>query len=107
MSAPKIIDQWDLLTEQARLNNNDAGIDKMLDLLESHKELMNWQNAEVLLDYIDLIEKPENLGYMKRTFALVSNFQADLNYRTLLRLAVLETMIEELENPTHHDTPGK
>lgn len=99
-------DQWDLLTEQARISNQDEGIDKMLELLEANKSLMNWQNAEVLLDYVGLFEKPENLAYMKRTFALVSNFQSDFNYRSLLRLAMLETMIEELENPTPHDTPG-
>lgn len=96
----KHCDPWDLLTEQAKINNQDQGIEKMVDLLEDNKAVMDFRHATILMDYIELIDNPQSLPTFQRVFTLVQPFFNELKLRDAFRVAYLEQIIKQLANPT-------
>jgi hypothetical protein len=94
----EIKDSWGLLTELAKINNQDLGIPAMLSIIEVNKELMDVNCATVLLDYTELMpSKVEaDAAPYRAIHKYLEPFKESLPLISAMRHAILETLIEEI-----------
>jgi len=95
----EIKDSWGLLTELARINNQDLGIDNMLKTMEAHPEFVDINHVTVLLDYIELIEENvrNDMDLYKKVRDVLAPHEEKFKLRSIVRYSLLEGLIKTVE----------